>query len=64
MEALQMLKYALKKSRLNFMEGLLVSEADMLMPADDEVDLLARLVSSERLGCLDAIIAVLGQDED
>ena len=64
MEALQMLKYSLKTRQLDFMEGLLVSEIDMLMPADDEIDLLAQLVSNEGLGHLDAIIAVLGQAEE
>ena len=60
-----MLKYALKKKRLDFMEGLFTPEADMLVPQDDEADLLAQLSSSRAEdNVMDTIIAALGQGEE
>jgi hypothetical protein len=63
MEALQMLKYAQKKNWLHFTEGLITPESDMLVPADDDVDLLAQVVLEWDRG-IDAIIAALGDDEE
>ena len=58
-----MLKYAQKKNRLHFTEGLITPESDMLVPADDDVDLLAQVVLEWDCG-IDAIIAALGDDEE
>jgi hypothetical protein len=46
MEALQMLKFYLKKSRLNFMEGWVTSDEEMLTDGADE-DLLAKLLTDK-----------------
>lgn len=46
MEALQMLKFYLKKSRLNFMEGWVTSDEEMLTDRADE-DLLAKLLTDQ-----------------
>jgi len=46
MEALQMLKYSLKMKRLDFSEGLSTPECDMLVPPDDDVDILAEAINT------------------
>ena len=46
MEALQMLKFHLKKARLNFMEGWVMSDEEMLSDDPDE-DLLAKLLTDQ-----------------
>lgn len=63
MESLQMLKFSLKQDRLHFTQGLLTSEEDMLVPADDEEDLLGKVASGWD-GSIDAVIAVLGQGDE
>lgn len=48
MEALQMLKYHFKKERLNFTEGLLMSENDSELIEDEpEEDLLHKLLQED-----------------
>lgn len=66
MEALQMVKFSLKTERLDFTEGLITPECDML---DDgpEADLLGALLSSDQATDaepMDALIATLGQDDE
>jgi hypothetical protein len=46
MEALQMLKFHLKKARLNFTEGWVTSDEEMLADEPDE-DLLAKLLTDQ-----------------
>jgi len=59
MEALQMLKYSLKMKRLDFSEGLSTPECDMLVPADDDADILAQAINT-----IDRVLAVVGDDDD
>ena len=63
MEALQMVKFSLKNDRLNFTEGLITSECDMV---DDvpEVDLLQVLLEKDSAAGIDTVIAALGQDDE
>lgn len=61
MEALQMLKFALKKARLNFTSGWITSERDM-QGEDSKQDLLAALLGENRKDTLDRIIQTFGQD--
>ena len=66
MEALQMLKFSLKNERLNFMEGLITSEYEMLDDGPED-DLLGALLSSDQatgMEMMDILIAALGQDDD
>jgi hypothetical protein len=63
MEALQMLKFHLKKSRLNFTAGWITSEEQMLEDDPDE-DLLARLLKDNFLDGLDTVIKAVNGDED
>jgi hypothetical protein len=64
MEALQMLKFLLKQQRLNFTEGWLTSECDMLDTVDDSLDLLAALLNGAANGIDDVIAAISQGDED
>jgi len=54
-----MLKFLLKTKRLNFSQGLSTLESDMLVPADDEADVLAQAIDM-----IDRILAVVGQDDN
>ena len=63
MEALQMVKFSLKTDRLNFTEGLITLECDMVDNVS-EVDLLGALVGKDQAVGMDAIIAALGQDDE
>ncbi|KIM78715.1 hypothetical protein PILCRDRAFT_56284, partial [Piloderma croceum F 1598] len=62
MEALQMLKYALKKARLDFTSGWIVSEKDMQVEKSEE-DLLALLLGGNHEDSMDRIIQNLGEDD-
>jgi hypothetical protein len=64
MEALQMLKFGLKKSRLDFMTGWAVNEASMLDVEEEEVDLLGSLFEGDREMAFDALIAAMGEGDD
>jgi hypothetical protein len=64
MEALQMLKFSLKQQRLNFTEGWLTSECDMLDAIDDSPDLLAALSNGAANGIDDVIAAISHDDKD
>ncbi|KIM87967.1 hypothetical protein PILCRDRAFT_40718, partial [Piloderma croceum F 1598] len=55
MEALQMLKFTLKKARLDFMAGWITSENDM-QECEPEEDLLAALLGNDGEDSLDKII--------
>ena len=62
MEALQIVKFSLKNDRLNFTEGLIMPECDMVdnMP---EADLLGALLGNDPAAGMDAVIAAFGQDD-
>lgn len=62
MEALQMLKFALKKARLDFTAGWITSENDM-QEHEPEEDLLAALLGNDREDSLDKIIQDLGESD-
>jgi hypothetical protein len=62
MEVLQMVKFSLKNERLNFMEGLIMAECDMLDDGPKD-DLLGALLSSDQGRSMDAVIAALRQDD-
>ena len=64
MEALQMLKFSLKKSRLNFMMGWAVNEASMMDVEEEEVDLLGALFEGDKDNAFDALIAAMGEGDD
>jgi hypothetical protein len=66
MEALQMLKFALKKERLNFMQGWSTMEKTMCEREPDEgVDLLLQLLREEDTeDVIDQIICDLDDEED
>lgn len=63
MEALQMLKFALKKDRLNFTQDWITAESLMIEKEPDEgVDLLAALFTSDKEEVMDAIIQEFAED--
>ena len=62
MEALQMLKFALKKARLNFTRGWITSENEML-DSEPEEDLLAMLLGDDGEDTLDRIIREFGEGD-
>jgi hAT family C-terminal dimerisation region len=64
MEALQMLKFHLKKARLNFMEGWVTPDEEMLSDEPDD-DLLAKLLTDEGQlhDVLDNIIQCVSGDQ-
>jgi hypothetical protein len=64
MEALQMLKFGLKKSRLDFMTGWAVNEASMMDVEEEEVDLLGSLFEGDKDMAFDALIAAMGEGDD
>jgi len=63
MEALQMLKFHLKKSCLNFTEAWVTSENQMVYD-DPDVDLLANLLKGEFRNNWDKIIQSINGDEE
>jgi hAT family C-terminal dimerisation region len=62
MEALQMLKFALKKARLDFTTGWITPESDM-REREPEDDLLAALLGDEGEDSMDRLIRNLGEDD-
>ena len=66
MEALQMLKFALKKERLNFMRGWSASESSMReQDPVESVDLLQQLLREEETeDVIDQIICDLSEDDN
>ena len=58
-----MVKFSLKNDRLNFTEGLITPECNMVdnMP---EADLLGALLGKDPAASMDAVIAALGQDDE
>ena len=62
MESLQMLKFALKKSRLDFMNGWITSERLMREQEPDD-DLLATLFGEDGEEAMDKIIRYLAEDD-
>jgi len=54
-----MLKFLLKTKRLNFSQGLATLESDMLVPADNEADVLAQAIDT-----IDRVLAVVGQGDN
>jgi hypothetical protein len=63
MEVLQMLKFCLKKDRLNFMAGWITSEKDMVDDGPEE-DLLRKLLRSDFQDALDHAIRSVNDYED
>ena len=65
MEALQMQKFMFKKERLNFMEGWMVQEKQ-LVEHDLDVDLLQTLLGDTQNGQnnFDNVIRIINQSED
>ena len=61
MEPLQMLKFSLKQERLDFTEGLITPEADMLEHPED--DLLHELLMERLPNGLDNVLAAFGSEE-
>jgi len=61
MEALQMLKFTLKKACLNFTSGWITSERDMQGEVSEQ-DLLAALLGENRKDTLDRILQTFGQE--
>lgn len=61
MEALQMLKFWLKKERLDFTKGWATPEADMLINEDNS-HLLGRLFASDDKDFCD-VLGVIGREE-
>jgi hypothetical protein len=65
MEALQMLKFYLKKERLNFTQNWLTPENHMTHDEPDEEDLLCRLLQPENFeDGLDCVIKSINAHED
>jgi hypothetical protein len=62
MEALQMLKFALKKAHLSFTSGWITSERKMQDDVPEE-DLLAIFLGGNWEDALDKIIQAFGQDD-
>lgn len=63
MEALQMLKFYLKKERLNFTEGWLTSEKEMSVTEPEE-DLLKKLLNPAVKDAMDKVIESINSYED
>jgi len=63
LEALQMLKFHLKKERLNFTAGWITSEKQMVDDDPDE-DLLRKLLEGDYQDALDSAIRSVNDDED
>src|ERR1700678_653828 len=64
MEAIQMLKYGLKKARLDFTKGWVTDEALMGDPEEGDEDLLAALLGDNQADALDSLLDALGDDDD
>jgi hypothetical protein len=63
MEALQMLKFCLKKDRLNFTAGWITSEKDMIDDTAEE-DFLHKLLQSDFQDAMDHMIRSVNDYED
>ena len=59
-----MLKYRLKKARLDFTDGWSTDEALMGDPEEADDDLLAALLRDDKGQALDSLIKVLGDKDD
>jgi hypothetical protein len=64
MEALQMLKFYLKKEHLNFTQNWLTPEKHMMHDDPDEEDLLHRLLQDNFQDGLDHVIQSINSHED
>jgi hypothetical protein len=66
MEALQMLKYSIKKERLNFMHGWSTSEAAMSKVSETTGDLGSLIVDDPDAGCaaFDKLLNGLGESDE
>ena len=63
MEALQMLKFHLKKERLNFTEAWMTSEKQMTEDDPDDCDHLANLLWSDFQDGVDQLVNLINDDE-
>lgn len=65
MEALQMLKFALKKERLNFGALLVTTESEMSVSRDSDEDLLGNLFKeSASEDDVDQVLKMFNRDSD
>jgi hypothetical protein len=62
MEALQMLKFYLKKKRLNFTKGWMTSESEMTEDVPDTLGLVADLLQGNFDVNVEKLIEVIGSD--
>jgi hypothetical protein len=62
MEALQMLKLALKKGRMDFMQGWVADEKDMTETEAEGIDLLIKLLGDNPEEVVDEILAGFGDE--
>ena len=64
MESLQMLKYALKRHWLDFMEGWVTDEKLMCIDADQGSDLLGEMLGDDFETTFDKVLAAVAEDDD
>jgi hypothetical protein len=64
MEALQMLKFGLKKNRLNFTNGWITDEKSMQVDKYSEADYLANLLGEDSADAMDELLAAVGDVDD
>lgn len=64
MEALQMLKFQLKKERLHFTKNWLTTEKEMMKDGSDGQDLLRQLLQDNCEDSLDKLMQVINDHDD
>ena len=64
MEALQTVKYSLKRDCLNFTKGWITSEELMLLQPSVDTDLLGDISGAHREEVLDRVLAALADDDE
>jgi hAT family C-terminal dimerisation region len=64
MEAIQMLKFGLKKARLDFTKGWETDEVSMSEPEESAEDFLAALLGDNKADALESLLDTLGDDDD
>jgi hypothetical protein len=62
MEALQMLKFMLKKDRLDFMNGWKVNPSEMEVPEEDKESLLGKSLGIEQSELDEIMVSILVDD--
>jgi hypothetical protein len=64
MEALQMLKFGLKKNCLNFTNGWITDKKSMQVDEYSEADHLANLFGKDSADAMDELLAAVGDADD